>query len=146
MCWEISVLYFGHITSPKSSATAGIDDDLILDNPYLGFLLQKDGENVLVDTGINERFIVDGKAWAGKPAVGGTKYVIEALKNKGLTPDDIDIVIYTHLHNDHAGGCSLFPNALTIFQKDELYNLLNPLPSQKSVLIMIWTSLTSFFL
>ncbi len=131
MYWKVTVLYYGHITSPKSSATAGLDEDLVLNNPYLGFLLQKDGENVLVDCGINERSIVDGKAWAGKPAAGGSQFVLDALDREGLKPSDIDTVIYTHLHNDHAGACHLFPDALTVYQKDEWRNLLDPLPSQR---------------
>ena len=28
----------------------------------------------------------------------------EALAQKGLTPDDIDLIILSHLHFDHAGG------------------------------------------
>lgn len=97
----------------------------------MGYLLQNGKQNILVDTGIHEDNIIDGKAWGGCPAQGGRKYVIEALEKEGLKPQDIDTVLYTHLHNDHAGGASLFPEARTWFQKDELTNLLNPLPTQK---------------
>ena len=34
------------------------------------------------------------------------------------------------LHNDHAGNCHLFPNARFIFQKDEWWNMLHPIPQQ----------------
>ena len=44
---------------------------------------------------------------------------LEALEREGLTPKDIDTVLYTHLHNDHAGCALLFPEAKTYFQKDE---------------------------
>ena len=44
--------------------------------------------------------------------------------------DEIDTVICTHLHNDHAGNCSLFKNARIVFQRDEWRNLLYPLPVQ----------------
>jgi hydroxyacylglutathione hydrolase len=41
--------------------------------------------------------------------------VIEALATKGLAPDDVDYVILTHIHLDHAGGAGelmrLMPNA-----------------------------------
>ena len=39
--------------------------------------------------------------------------------------------MYTHLHNDHAGGMLLFPNSQHLFQRDEYYNMLHPLPTQK---------------
>ncbi|MDL2219337.1 N-acyl homoserine lactonase family protein [Ruminococcaceae bacterium OttesenSCG-928-O06] len=129
--WTITALDYGTITVPKGNLAAGLDPDLILDFPYMGYLLQNGRQNVLVDTGIHEDNIVDGMAWGGCPAKGGSRYVLQALEKEGLAPKDIDTVLYTHLHNDHAGCALLFPEAKTYFQKDELANLLNPLPTQK---------------
>lgn len=129
--WGIKVLYYGHLVFPKSAVTPNLDTELVLDYPYLGFLLQKDGHNVLVDTGISEKYIIDGKAWGGFPAVGGRQYLEKALADANANPDDIEIVIYTHLHNDHAANCSLFKNARFITQKDEWRILLDPLPIMK---------------
>ena len=129
--WTIKVLDFGSIVSPKAVFTPGRDTDLMIDSKYLGFLLQNGEQNVLVDTGINERFIVDGHTrWNNCPAWGGTSYVIDALAKEGLQPSDIDMVLYTHLHNDHTGACHLFQDATTIFQRKEWDNLLSPLPIQ----------------
>jgi glyoxylase-like metal-dependent hydrolase (beta-lactamase superfamily II) len=44
---------------------------------------------------------------------------------------EIDTVIYTHLHNDHAANATLFKKARLIFQKDEWLALLDPLPIMK---------------
>ncbi|HVI39551.1 MAG TPA: N-acyl homoserine lactonase family protein [Anaerovoracaceae bacterium] len=129
--WTIKSLYYGKITLPKGVLTAGLDNDITIAIPYMGFLLQNGKENILVDCGIHEDNIVDGKAWGGMPAEGGTQYVIDALAKEGLTPKDIDAVMYTHLHNDHAGAAAFFPDARTYYQKDEYANLLNQLPSQK---------------
>jgi glyoxylase-like metal-dependent hydrolase (beta-lactamase superfamily II) len=49
----------------------------------------------------------------------GTNYsvpqVLEALRQKGLQPEQVEFVILTHIHLDHAGGAGLFmrkfPNA-----------------------------------
>ena len=131
MSWKIKVLNYGWLKSPKSVFTPGVDTDVMMQAPYLGFLLQKNGQNVLVDTGINEKYIVNGRTrWGNCPAEGGTTYVLRALEQENLTPEDIDMVLYTHLHNDHTGACACFPHAETIFQKAEWENLLNPLPSQ----------------
>ena len=72
------------------------------------------------------------KALAGRflPAEGGSEFLIKALAEEGLSPADIDTVIYTHLHNDHAGSGRLFTNATFVFQKAEWQNLLDPLPVQ----------------
>ena len=129
--WKITSLYYGALTIPKGFATPGIDADLVFESPYIGYLLQNGEENILVDTGIRDDFIVDGKAYAGFPGKGGKQYVIDALAKEGLKPSDIDKVIYTHLHNDHAGNALMFKDIPTYFQKDEYSNLLNQIPSQK---------------
>lgn len=127
--WKIIPLVFGTIEVTKELVTTGLDRGLKLTSPYLGFYLT-DGENkVLVDTGINDRYIVDGKAWGGLPAEGGENRVLSALSAAGVSPDKIQRVIYTHLHNDHAGNSHLFPNAVHIFQDAEWKELLDPLPS-----------------
>lgn len=137
--WDIKVLLLGKITMPFSTMLAvhypfgepAVERDFSISAPFLGFLVQRPGRNIMVDTGISEKFIIDGKAWSGLPAEGGQSHVIEALEKEGLTPGDIHTVIYTHLHNDHAGNCSLFPEAEFLFQKDEWQNLIDPLPVQK---------------
>ena len=129
--WKITCLFYGTLTAPKGIFCAGIDEDKVMPFVYCGYLLQNGKKNILVDTGVHQDNIHDGKAWAGCPAVGGNQYVLDALKGEGLTPDDIDVVMYTHLHNDHAGGALLFPNSLHLFQRDEYLNMMAPLPSQK---------------
>lgn len=126
--WEITVLYFGKIRIPKSVSTPGLDTNLVLDWPYLGFLLQAAGRNVLVDTGLSEKSIIDGKAWGGFSCEGGPSYVLKALADAGVSPENIDTVIFTHLHNDHAGAIAPFTQARFIFQRDEWSILLDPLP------------------
>jgi N-acyl homoserine lactone hydrolase len=131
MNWNIHVLYLGDITVPKAMGTMGLDMNLALPCPYLAFLLQSDHRKILVDTGIHSRFIVDGKAWAGAPAKGGEKYLLDALEKNVARPEEIEAVIYTHLHNDHAGNCHLFPTARHVFHYDEWDELVNPLPSMR---------------
>jgi len=129
--WLIKPLVFGWIEGPKSHLTSGLDSNLIMKVPYLGFVLTNHKLNILVDTGINEKYIKDGLAWGALPAEGGEKFVIKALSSINLRPEDIDIVLYTHLHNDHAGNCHLFKNAKHVFQDTEWNELLSPLPSMK---------------
>ena len=132
--WDIRVLYLGKITAKLSmiwpAGMPPLEQDFELGAPYLGFLLRREGRRILVDTGISEKFIVDGKAWGFLPAEGGSEFLIKALAEEGLSPADIDTVIYTHLHNDHAGSGRLFTNATFVFQKAEWQNLLDPLPVQ----------------
>jgi len=48
------------------------------------------------------------------------------LKEHGLAPEDIDLVVNTHLHVDHAGNDKLFKNARFIAQKKEIEYAKNP--------------------
>lgn len=126
--WDIKVLYYGKISATKGVLTPRLDMELPIQGPYLGFLLQNGSRNILVDSGIGDHFIVDGKAWGGFPAEGGRKFVEKALKDMNIDPLEIDTVVYTHLHNDHAANADLFREARFFFQTSEWEALLNPLP------------------
>ncbi|MCX6650105.1 MAG: MBL fold metallo-hydrolase [Methanomassiliicoccales archaeon] len=39
------------------------------------------------------------------------KLLLQALRSRGVAPDDIEIVVMTHLHHDHLGNIDLFPKA-----------------------------------
>ncbi len=49
----------------------------------------------------------------------GTGEFTAALAALGCTPPEVDCVILTHLHPDHFGHKSLFPNATFVFHGDE---------------------------
>jgi glyoxylase-like metal-dependent hydrolase (beta-lactamase superfamily II) len=80
-------------------------------------LIRSNGRNFLVDVGYGSRHTKkDLKIWGFDPDVN----VVTALKDEGLAPSDIDTVILTHLHADHAAGSTsdsegglvpTFPNA-----------------------------------
>jgi glyoxylase-like metal-dependent hydrolase (beta-lactamase superfamily II) len=123
--WKLTTIDCGWHIANKINLTPGWDN-MSIKLPYLAFLLQNGEKNILVDNGINERFLIDGKAWGGAPADCGEKDLVGSLAKAGLKPSDIDAVIYTHLHNDHAGNSQLFTKTVSYAQKDDLDNLLNP--------------------
>jgi len=43
-----------------------------------------------------------------------------ALERVGVKPEEIELVIFTHLHFDHIGNTGLLPNAKFICQREEL--------------------------
>ena len=124
--WKATVLSCGTHMNYKGALSSGYDQELFIKLPYLAYLLQDGEMNILIDNGINERYVVDGKAWGGIPAWASSKDLLDSLAKHGLGPGDIDLVLYTHLHNDHAGNANLFPTTRSIAQKDEWENLLAP--------------------
>jgi len=45
--------------------------------------------------------------------------IVPELAKHGVRPEDVDLVVNTHLHLDHAGNDKLFPNAMVVVQKLE---------------------------
>lgn len=95
-------------------------------------LIQAGGKNILVDTGIGDKG--DDK-FNALYAVDKREDLASSLGALGLTPDDIDVVICTHLHFDHAGGNTkkesggfrpAFPRARYIVQRGEWEAATNP--------------------
>lgn len=84
--------------------------------PIYVFYLEGGSQKILVDTGL-EQFIVP----PGVEEEYGFKVLEfeEALATYGLTPEDIDIIIHTHLHNDHCENDYKCPQARVYVQKRE---------------------------
>ncbi|MGC1618057.1 MAG: MBL fold metallo-hydrolase, partial [Candidatus Acidiferrum sp.] len=95
-------------------------------------LVQAGGKNILVETG-------NGTKWDAKLRniygfAEGDPYG-DALAKAGVNPEEIDLVINTHLHFDHAGGNTrlvdgrlvpTFPNAKYVVQRAELEHAMQP--------------------
>jgi N-acyl homoserine lactone hydrolase len=45
--------------------------------------------------------------------------LVHRLDSIGLEPGDIDLVVLSHLHFDHAGGAAIFRSSELVVQKDE---------------------------
>ena len=71
----------------------------------LGVLLIRtpEGKTVLVDTGLSSKYQKDAK-FTKIYAVERSVTLRDELKARGILPKDVDLVINTHMHFDHAGG------------------------------------------
>ncbi len=110
---------------PKSALQTGAQGTI--DWAPVGFYVLKHPKgNVIFDTGNNDKTITDAAGWWGPLAKGfGLKMTQDdaipvQLAKIGLKTDDIKYVVVGHLHLDHGGNISQFPNATLIAQNDEL--------------------------
>ena len=94
-----------------------------IDHYVYTWYIEGAGKHILVDTGAS------GEAMRkrGHPEE-DVLSPVEALKKVGTSPEEIDLVIVTHLHPEHVGYASLYKNAKFIIQKAELDFARNPHP------------------
>jgi glyoxylase-like metal-dependent hydrolase (beta-lactamase superfamily II) len=97
-------------------------------------LVETPGELVLVETGLgnkeSEKFMdIYGVENAAAPGSGNPDRLQEAVRHAGFSPEEVTVVVNTHLHFDHAGGNTWrdgggevklsFPNARYFVQRRE---------------------------
>jgi N-acyl homoserine lactone hydrolase len=100
------------------------------DVPCIMFVIEVDGKKIIVDTGPCDSKKAEkyhNPVYRPENMEPGN-----ALKNIGIDPEEIDIVILSHLHWDHCSNCKIFKNATFIVQKSELQNAVAPNPIQNS--------------
>ncbi|RPJ11216.1 MAG: N-acyl homoserine lactonase family protein [Desulfobacteraceae bacterium] len=93
--------------------------------PIYMFYIKGSDKNIIVDTGL-EQFVVSEEV--EKECGFKILEFEDALSSFGLKPEDIDVIIHTHLHNDHCENDYKCSNAVVFVQKTELAFLKNPHP------------------
>ena len=95
-------------------------------------LLESDGKTVLIETGQGDKDFEQTRRRGWEPEHGT---LIDDLARNGVRPADVDIVINTHLHNDHTGWNTVerggqlrptFPNARYWIQRGEWDEAMQP--------------------
>jgi N-acyl homoserine lactone hydrolase len=82
--------------------------------PVNCYLIQmSDGANILIDSGFPD----DAESWP-EMEITIERGVVAYLAELGLRPEDIDVVICTHLDPDHAGQHAAFTNAEFVIQRE----------------------------
>ena len=93
--------------------------------PIYSWYLEGGDKTILVDTGEMHPIQSEER----EKAIGGKIYTFEqGLSIWGLAPEDIDIVIHTHLHNDHCENDYKCENATIYVHEKELLRIHNPHP------------------
>ena len=95
-------------------------------------LIQSSAGLILVDTGQGDKLTAKERGIFGMED--SNQRLAADLRRVGCRPEDVDIVLMTHLHGDHAGGCThwsdpgdpeseavpSFPNARYLIQRLEM--------------------------
>ncbi|MFF9002985.1 MBL fold metallo-hydrolase [Streptomyces achromogenes] len=110
----------------------------IVNSAIQTWLLRSEGKTILVDTGVgNHKERPYAPVWSHLK----TNF-LDNLARAGVRPEDVDIVINTHLHIDHVGWNTYlnerrwvptFPNATYLMPKDD-FDFWNPEHNHKPLL------------
>jgi N-acyl homoserine lactone hydrolase len=81
---------------------------------------------ILLDTGLHPSVATDSKqnfgtlgARFGHPTLSPGEDAPSQLRERGLEPSELPIVVMTHLHLDHTSGISEFPNSTIVVSETE---------------------------
>ncbi len=115
---DVRLLSDGYFTLDKSFLVFGKYQGVKYKAALKPLLVRTDKETIIVDTGIAtlppkyQKFheVIRGK----------DEELLHSMKNAGVRPGDVTLVVNTHLHFDHCGNNKLFPNAKFLIQTDEI--------------------------
>ena len=123
---------FGVIPRPMWERVAPPDERNRITLSMNSLLIRASGKCILVETGAGDK-------WDDKRrdiyAFEGAPRLLEQLAAHGVRPEQVDIVVNTHLHFDHCGWNTrrvdgrvvpTFPNARYVVQRGELEHARNP--------------------
>jgi N-acyl homoserine lactone hydrolase len=95
-----------------------------IQSPVFCWYIEGAGQNILVDTSADAEMATSHRGFPTEKLM----TFEEALAGLGLKPDDIDVVIQTHLHWDHCANTARCHNAKVLVTEEELRFALSPHP------------------
>jgi N-acyl homoserine lactone hydrolase len=87
--------------------------------PVTCYLVRTGDAVILFDTGISPRAVPGLLRDDPLCRFEDADLLVHRLDSIGLEPSDVDLVVLSHLHFDHAGGAALFESSELVVQKDE---------------------------
>ncbi|ARJ38053.1 hypothetical protein SporoP8_03575 [Sporosarcina ureae] len=112
---------FGVVPKALWSRRYEADENNLIELRTDPILIQYQSKNYLIDSGIGKGKLNDKQK--RNLGVRTETRVEESLKELGMTPDDIDVVLMSHLHNDHAAGLTQWENdqLVSVFKNAKIY-------------------------
>ncbi|MGQ0723571.1 MAG: MBL fold metallo-hydrolase [Candidatus Eiseniibacteriota bacterium] len=124
---------FGVVPKPLWERVAPPDERNRIRLGLNALLIRTAGRTILVDSGIGRK---EKGRFRDVYGVGDETNLVDSLAALDVSPEDVDLLVYTHLHFDHAGGVTrldedgravpVFPRARHLVQQAELRDAEHP--------------------
>lgn len=134
--YTVTAIKLGTITSDTSGMTYGVGAGTPVDVPVWAAAIEGGGLRVLVDTGIADprRWLAHNPCWQEDDET-----LPAALSELGWSLRDVDVVVNSHLHYDHAEGNTLLPHARFYVSLAEWEYAQAPIATQRWLYDYDWT-------
>lgn len=99
--------------------------------PVHAWLIEGEGRKILVDAGMPDIQTTETR-WKTETELGGGEVLLSQLQQNGASADDIDFLVLTHLHFDHAWNLDLFPKSIAVVQRSEVIHAIDPVPTHRT--------------
>jgi N-acyl homoserine lactone hydrolase len=123
---KLQFLSAGRIRLKKSIYIKSADRSETFEAPVSSALIRHPQGNVLFDTGCHPSVVEHGEERWGPlmkvmtPVMRAEETLLPSLAAVGVNPDDIDVVVCSHLHPDHCGCNAFFKKASILVHAREL--------------------------
>lgn len=113
LCLGTEVIDLSHISYGAPRGT-------MLETSHTAFFIKADEGNILIDAGWSPEMVEKRKAQGAQLNVREEDLLPNRVKkDTGLSLNDMNIVILTHLDIDHCGCLPMMPNAQVVIQREE---------------------------
>jgi glyoxylase-like metal-dependent hydrolase (beta-lactamase superfamily II) len=141
---KMHALSGGRLRMRKSIFVPGAERSETIELPVSAYLMRHKQGNVLFDSGCHPSVAENAEArWGGMarlmtPISSPGDNVVENLRAIGIEPNDIDVVVCSHLHPDHCGCNAFFRKATMICHAKELAAARTPDAATMGYLAVEW--------
>jgi len=127
---KVYILDFGSLVLDRSHIMWGMEPGTPTRFPAYGVLIDHPDGLIVYDTGFDLDYVSKVVPF-GLPEQTPEQMIPRQLASAGFDPEQVSLVVNSHLHFDHSGGNKHLTNATTLVSKEEMRHAKVPEPFEQ---------------